>query len=161
MADDPLDAQIIEEDAATIAREYVTRWEELSPYLGLRSQEEEAIRGTFRNYDDQRREALKKWRARKGKSATYRAFMDAANRAGNADLADNVEEFVRTKPPPSPAVSPPVTHLPPPSSPSSVRELSKHAVQINTFPRHRYLPKQAEICVLFLWAYGSHEPLLL
>lgn len=112
-----VDARVSEEDLATIAREYLTRWKEISPYLGITAQEEEEICESFRSYGDQKREALKLWKRKKGKEATYGAFIAAAKKVGNADLADEVEKFALTRRPGSLASDS--------GSPSCSQELSK------------------------------------
>ena len=76
---------------------FLTQWEELSPFLGLTPTQEGIIRRTFRNYSDQKREALRQWKRIKGDAATYRALITAATAASNMDLVDNVKAMLQTK----------------------------------------------------------------
>ena len=80
---------------AEIARDFLSNWESLSPYLGLSRPQEKEISKTYSLYGDQKRECLNKWKEEKGKEATYRAFIDAAEKAKNKQLADNVREMLQ------------------------------------------------------------------
>ena len=90
---DPLDNPVSHKDIATMA-EYLNKWEELSPALGLTPQHETEICRTFRDYGDQKREALRKWREIKGHAATYRSFTAAATAVSNMELVDNVKAMI-------------------------------------------------------------------
>ena len=79
---DPLDNPVSHKDVATMA-EYLNKWEELSPALGLTPQHETEIRRTFRGYSDQKQEALRKWRE-------IISFTTAATAVSNMELVDNV-----------------------------------------------------------------------
>ena len=92
-----LDTPVSDQDLSKIAAKYLRKWEKLSPELKLTPQQETEIKETFRDYDDQKREALRKWREIKGNAATYRAFIDAATDASNKDLVDNVKAMLGTK----------------------------------------------------------------
>ena len=76
---------------------FLTQWEELSPFLGLTPTQEGIIRRTFRDYSDQKREALRQWKQIKGPLATYRALIDAATAASNIELVDNVKAMLQTR----------------------------------------------------------------
>ena len=76
---------------------YLTQWEELSPFLGLTPTQKVEIRSTFREYSDQKREALCQWKRIKGHLATYRALIAAATAASNMDLVDNVKAMLQTR----------------------------------------------------------------
>ena len=89
-----LDAPVSDTDVATIAAEYLTSWEELSPYLGLTKQHETDIRKDFKEHSNQKRQALLKWKRIKGVAATYRAFIDAATAVSNKDLVDKVKAML-------------------------------------------------------------------
>ena len=66
-----LDSPVSDIDVATIAM-CLKRWEELAPFLGLTEQHEIEIRSDFKDqYNDQKRQALRKWKGIKGDSATY------------------------------------------------------------------------------------------
>ena len=76
---------------------YLTQWEELSPFLGLTRQQEATIRLDFKDYNNQKQEALRKWKQIKGDAATYRAFIAAARATSNMDLVDNVKAMLQTR----------------------------------------------------------------
>ena len=92
-----LDSRVSDTDVATIAV-YLKRWEELSPFLGLKEQHEIEIRSDFKDqYSDQKRQALRKWKGIKGDAATYRAFIAAATKASNMELVDEVKAMLQEK----------------------------------------------------------------
>ena len=93
---DLLDTPVSDKDVTTIAATYLIKWEELSPFLGLTPQHENEICHTFKDYGDQKREALRRWKKIKGHAATYRAFIDAAKAISNMDLVDNVKAMLQT-----------------------------------------------------------------
>ena len=88
-----LDSQVNDIHLALIARD-LKRWEELAPLLGLTEAQEEEVRGTFRDYGDQKREALRRWRQIKGSDATYRQLIITLCRIENVELADKVATMV-------------------------------------------------------------------
>ena len=92
------DRVITDVHIADIAREFLSNWENISPYLGLSHPQKEEIHKTYSLYGEQKRECLNKWKKEKGKKATYRAFIDAAEQAKNKQLADNVREMLQTAP---------------------------------------------------------------
>lgn len=92
-----MDTPISDQDIRKIAADYLDRWEELSPELGLTNKHEIVIRETFRNYSDQKREALRKWKKLKDEEATYKAFIDSAKNVGNMELVGDVKRM-RNKP---------------------------------------------------------------
>lgn len=94
---DILDTPVSDVDVATIAGMFLTQWEELSPFLGLTHQQEATIRLDFRDYNNQKREALRKWKQIKGAAATHRAFIAAATAASNMELVDNVKAMLQTR----------------------------------------------------------------
>ena len=96
-AADPLDTPVSDQDITTIAAMYLIQWEELSPSLGLTPQHESEIRHTFRDYSDQKREALRRWKRIKGHAATYHAFITAATAISNMELVDNVKAMLQTR----------------------------------------------------------------
>ena len=91
-----LNTQISDEDVATIAN-YLTKWEDLSPFLSLTQQDETNIRYTYTDYSDQKRQALWKWRKIKGSLATYRALITAAKRIPDIELVDKVTAILQTR----------------------------------------------------------------
>lgn len=94
---DLLDAPVSDRDIATIAAKYLTKWEDLSPFLGLTRPQESNIRHTFQDYSDKKREALRQWKTNEGDAATYRAFITAATAASNKELVDNVKAMLRAR----------------------------------------------------------------
>ena len=86
------------EQLAKIAREFLIRWEDLSPSLGLTRPEQESIRSTYPNYDDQKRESLYTWKSKKGNEATFGAFITAAEAISNIELADSVRGLMKPIP---------------------------------------------------------------
>ena len=90
-----LDTPVTDQDIATVARDYLVRWEELAPHLGLTVQQEQSIRQTFREYEDQKREVLRTWKRNKGNGATYHILITAAETISNMQLADNVRALLK------------------------------------------------------------------
>ena len=95
ISSDVLDTPITDVDIATIARDYLVRWEELAQHLGLTAAQEHSIRQTFWEYGNQKREALRRWKRNKGNGATYRTFITAAETISNMQLADNVRALLK------------------------------------------------------------------
>ena len=91
---DLIDTPVSDHDLSKIAVEYLRKWEKLSPELKLTPQQETEIKETFRDYGDQKREALRKWKEVKGNAATYSAFITAATAISNMELVDNVKEML-------------------------------------------------------------------
>ena len=89
-----LDTPVSHTNLAKIA-ECLENWEELSPHLELRPQQEAEIRNTYKDYGAQKREALRKWKKIKGTAATYRAFITAATAISNMELVDNVKAMLQ------------------------------------------------------------------
>ena len=83
---------ISDEDLEVIAREHVVNWEKL--YLGLSLAQKEEIRRS-EEYGDQKQECLEVWKEVKGKEATYRALVTAAEEARDQRLADNVKDMLK------------------------------------------------------------------
>ena len=73
------------------------RWEELSPHLELTAPQEHSIRQTFKEYEDQKREALYMWKRNKGNGATYNSFITAAETISNVQLADSVRDLLKER----------------------------------------------------------------
>ena len=92
-----LDIPITDQDITTIARAYLVRWEELSSHLELTASQEHSIRQTFKDYEDQKREALHTWKRNKGNGATYDSFITAAETISNMQLADNVRALLKKR----------------------------------------------------------------
>ena len=91
-----LDTLVSDQDVATITK-YLTKWENLSPFLGLTEQDETNICNTYRDYSDQKRQALRKWKEIKGDAATYSALITAAKEIPNMDLVDKVKAMLRMR----------------------------------------------------------------
>ena len=83
---------ISDRDLAIIARDHLTDWGSLVPFLGLnRAKEGEITRAG--DYGRQKRECLQVWREMKGAEATYQALISAAEEAENQLLADAVRNL--------------------------------------------------------------------
>ena len=94
---DLLDTAITDQDIAIIVRDHLVKWEELAPHLELTVQQENEIRQTFREYADQKREALHTWKRNKGNGATYDSFITAAETISNIQLADSVRDLLKER----------------------------------------------------------------
>ena len=92
-----LDTPVSDQDLSKIAAKYLRKWEKLSPELNLTPQQETEVKETFRDYDDQKRETLRKWREINGDTATYRAFITAATAISNMELVDNVKGMLQAR----------------------------------------------------------------
>ena len=94
MSSSGLGAAISDRHLAIIARDHITDWESLVPFLGLsRAQEQAVARSSPGDYEKQKRECFRKWREAKGARATYQALISAALEAGNQLLTDKVKEI--------------------------------------------------------------------
>ena len=83
---------IIDRDLAVIARDHLTDWESLAPFLGLsRAQEQQVARSYPGDYGKQGQECLQIWRKIKGAEATYQVLITAAVEAKDQQLADAVK----------------------------------------------------------------------
>ena len=87
-----MDRVISDRDLAVIARDHVTNWGSLAPFLGLTRPKEQEI-AMSGDYGKQKRECLSVWREMVGERATYRAFISAAEEAGNQQLAHIVKDL--------------------------------------------------------------------
>ena len=87
-----MDTLIGQKELAVIARDHITSWEPLCPWLGLFQAQEEEI--NHRDYGRQKLECLKKWSEMNGDKATYGALISAAEDAKNQQLADSVRGMV-------------------------------------------------------------------
>jgi hypothetical protein len=95
-AGEGLDQVISDRDLAVIARDLLTEWENLRPFLELsRAQEKEVARSYPNQYGRQKRECLELWKEGKGAGATYRVFVAAAEEARDQELADSVRSMAR------------------------------------------------------------------
>ena len=94
---DRLDCTVSDNLLNQIARK-LTRWEEVAPWLQLDEAQEEEVRATFRNYSDQKRQVLRKWRQINGHRATYRQLIIVLSCAENNALAENVADLLLTAP---------------------------------------------------------------
>ena len=83
--------EISDRDLAIIARDHLTDWKALRPFLGLsRPQEREIVQSYSTDYGKQKQECLEVWKEMKGKEATYQALIKAAEDAKSQSLADRV-----------------------------------------------------------------------
>ena len=78
----------------------LTTWEELAPYLGLTEAEEEEIQVDYQGrYGLQKRQALRKWKSKFGRSpkgATYRQLIIALCHARQKEIVEKVKELLMT-----------------------------------------------------------------
>ena len=96
MATSPEDEEISDEDIETIAREYLTDWEKLRAYLKLGYPIEGEIQKSHPgDYGGQKRKFLLTWKYEKSGGATYRTFIQAAEKAGMKKVADSVRAMIR------------------------------------------------------------------
>ena len=85
---------INDRDLAVIARDHLTDWGSLAPFLELtRAQEQQIARSYPGDYARQKRECLQIWKEIKGAEATYQAFIAAAVEARDQLLADAVRDL--------------------------------------------------------------------
>lgn len=91
--DELLDQQITNENIANIAKLLVS-WEKLAPYLDITEAEEEEIRQDCQFYMEKKIGVLRKWRDKKANSATYQHLIQAAEKSGNARLAQQMKEVL-------------------------------------------------------------------
>ena len=89
---------VSEEDLAVLARDHLTNWESLRPFLGLIRQQEAEIRNSYpKDYGRQKLECLEVWKEMKGDGATYDALIRAAEKAKDQLLADRVRTMLVAK----------------------------------------------------------------
>ena len=93
----PLDTPVSDIHIAKIAQDFIRKWEELAPYLRLLPAREYEIKKVGA-YDDQKREALRMWKRKNGRKATYRALIVIAEQVSDAELAENIEALVAPQP---------------------------------------------------------------
>lgn len=94
IAPDLLDSEVADKDIAVIAQDYLEKWEKLCPFLEL-TNAEEAIKQTDRDYDEQKKAFLQRWKRQRGRGATYRALIEAARETRNEKLANDIEDMLR------------------------------------------------------------------
>ena len=85
--------EVTHRQLATLARVHLIDWKAIAPYLEITPQQIFAIQQDP-NFENQKREALNTWKHNKGKKATFRAFITAAETIGNADLVHNVKKWL-------------------------------------------------------------------
>ena len=99
-----LEDEVSDKDLATIARDHLSNWESLRPYLELsHAQKEEIRRSCPGDYGKQKQECLEVWKQTKGNEATYCALITAAEDAKQQTLADGVRSLLTSRqniPPP-------------------------------------------------------------
>lgn len=92
-----LDSVVTDDDVDVIAEKYLTDWETLCSRLKLSRAKEREIRKTWQEYGCQKREFLHAWKKEAGPGATYRVFIEAAIKARNKKLADDVRAMLRDR----------------------------------------------------------------
>ncbi|CAI8026377.1 hypothetical protein GBAR_LOCUS15150 [Geodia barretti] len=89
-----LDDVISRKSLTVIARDHLNNWKTLGPFLDLTRQQETAIAYSSPDFGLQKRECLEVWKEKRGKEATYRALISAAEEAGDQLLADNIRDML-------------------------------------------------------------------
>ena len=92
-----LDDVVSRKSLAVIARDHLNNWKTLSPFLDLTQQQETAITHNSTDYGLQKRECLEVWKKERGKRATYRALILAAEEARDLQLADQIRDMLEKK----------------------------------------------------------------
>ena len=89
-----MDRVISDRDLAVIARDHVTHWRSLAPFLGLSRAQKKEIDESFKwDYEAQKMECLEVWKEERGREATYQALISAAEEAENLQLAHTVRDL--------------------------------------------------------------------
>ena len=89
-------SQVSDEHIVEIAK-CLINWRDLAPYLGLTEADEEAISEDYRgNVELQKREALRKWKRKRGRRATYSRLVQILCGRGYVDLAEKVKELLKS-----------------------------------------------------------------
>ena len=91
--DEVLDSTWLDSDLARLSRNVVS-WEELAPFWGLTEAEEEEIKRDNHSYAAQKLAALRRWKAKCSKTATYRQVVRLFTRMGKLELVEKVREIV-------------------------------------------------------------------
>ena len=91
--DEVLDSTWLDSDLARLSRNVVS-WEELAPFWGLTEAEEEEIKRDNHSYAAQKLAALRRWKAKCSKTATYRQLVRLFTRMGKLELVEKVREIV-------------------------------------------------------------------
>ena len=89
------DRKVTERETSIIADEYLRKWEDLYPHLELQSSTDVVIRRSQQDYRDQKRACLLEWKTQRGDGATYRVLIEAAEKARNRLLADNLRSMLQ------------------------------------------------------------------
>ena len=89
-------SQVSDEHIVVIA-ECLINWRDLAPYLGLTEADEEAISEDYRgNFELQKREALRKWKRKRGRRATYSRLVRILCGIRHVDQAEKVKELLKS-----------------------------------------------------------------
>lgn len=83
-------------DIRQISRHHF-KWEPLLEMLGLSIEREREIKARFRDYGEQKFEALQRWKEIRGDEATYRALIMAAVTMDEISLAVEVADMLRQR----------------------------------------------------------------
>ena len=95
-----LEEVVSDSDITKIARDHLTDWESLRPYLGLSRQQKKEIHMSHPgDYGKQKWECLEMWKNMKRKKATYNALISAAEEMGDQKLASGVRAMLSSKDP--------------------------------------------------------------
>ena len=92
-----LNSVVTERDIAIIAQEYLTKWEEISPFLQLKIVTDDNIRRTPGGYPEEKKALLGEWKRLHGSRATFRVLIQAAENAQNMRLADDLRRMLENR----------------------------------------------------------------
>ena len=92
-----LDSTVSDEHIAELAKS-MTKWRDLAPFLNLtEAEQEEIVEQHQRDLRLQKREALQKWKEKKGGEATYRRLIVIFCTQGRVDLAEILKGLLLTR----------------------------------------------------------------
>ena len=97
MPDEVLDSTWPDSDLARLSRNVVS-WEELAPFWGLTEAEEEEVKRDNPSYAAQKLVALRRWKAKCSKTATYRQLVRVFTRMGKMELVEKVSREILLNP---------------------------------------------------------------
>ena len=93
ISDEVLDSTWRDADLARLSQNIVS-WEELAPFWGLTEAEEEEIKKDNHSYAAQKLAALRRWKSKCSKTATYRQLMRVFARMSKMELVEKVREIL-------------------------------------------------------------------
>ena len=73
---------------------WISEWQEISPFLGLTDAEEKAILGSTHSVEVRRILMLKKWKQKQGVEATYERLCRVFKDCERVDLVDKIKQLL-------------------------------------------------------------------